>query len=86
MAERRVRIRFLDPEKSEVHRIRNMGEDLWRELRDDPRYRIALEEIDRATDVIEFSVRESLLKRALSVVEDVLKEHMMSAKARIEVE
>ncbi|MER9238374.1 hypothetical protein [Mesorhizobium sp. M0633] len=82
----RVRIRFVDWERSEVHRIQNFGEDLWRSFRDNNRIQIDLGEIDRAVDEITFLVRDTFLKRSLPEVHRLLKVHFMETEAVIETE
>ncbi|MCV3208560.1 hypothetical protein OHD62_27275 [Mesorhizobium sp. YC-39] len=82
----RVRIRFVDFEKSTVHRIRNFGEDLWRGYRANNRIQIDLGEIDHATDEISFLVRDTFLNRRLTEVHRLLKVHLMENEAVIDVE
>lgn len=81
-----VRIRFVDPEKSTIHRIRNFGEDLWRGFREDKRVEINLEEIDRARDEIAYLVHGKFLKRSLSEVHRLLKLHLMKNEVVIDTE
>ncbi|OJX70665.1 MAG: hypothetical protein BGO93_03845 [Mesorhizobium sp. 65-26] len=64
----RVRIRFVDWERSTIHRIRNFGEDLWHSFREDKRVEVDLEEIDRAVSEIAYLVRPRFLKRSMSEV------------------
>ncbi|RWL20071.1 MAG: hypothetical protein E5X64_36340 [Mesorhizobium sp.] len=82
----RVRIRFVDYEKSTIHRIQNFGEDLWRSYRANNRVQIDLGEIDRATDEIVFMVRDTFLKKSLTEVHRLLKVHLMENEAVIDIE
>ncbi|WP_192365140.1 hypothetical protein [Mesorhizobium mediterraneum] len=82
----RVRIRFIDYEKSTIHRIQNFGEDLWRSYRANNRVQIELGEIDRATDEINFLVRDTFLQRSLAEVHRLLKAHLMENEAIIDTE
>jgi hypothetical protein len=82
----RVRIRFVDYEKSTTHRIQNLGEDLWRSYRANNRVQIDLGEIDRATDEIVFMVRDTFLKKSLIEVHRLLKVHLMENEAIIGIE
>jgi hypothetical protein len=82
----RVRITFLDPEQSSVHRIRNFGEDLWRVLHENKRVEIDIGEIDRAIDEITYTVRGKFLRRTLAEVRHRLKLHFMEDEAVISTE
>lgn len=82
----RVRIRFVDYEKSTIHRIQNFGEDLWRSYRANNRVQIDLGETDRATDEIVFMVRDTFLKKSLTEVHRLLKVHLMENEAVIDIE
>ncbi|MDG4874320.1 hypothetical protein P9273_04300 [Mesorhizobium sp. WSM4935] len=79
-----VRIRFIDHEKSTIHRIRNFGEDLWRCFRDDKHVEIDLEEIDRAKEEITYLVHGRFLRRSLSEVRQLLKVHFMESEVVID--
>ncbi|MEO5758647.1 MAG: hypothetical protein ABIQ51_17500 [Mesorhizobium sp.] len=81
-----VRIRFHDWQKSDLHRIHNFGEGLWRAFRHNKRVRIDIGEIDRCTDEITFSVRGAYLRRAVREAETVMREHMVENEAVIVVE
>ena len=85
-AQIRVRIRFTDWERSDVHRIHNFGEDLWRSFRGNNRIQIDLGEIDQALDEITFLVRDTFLKRSLPEVHRLLKVHLMETEAVIDTE
>ncbi|AZN99615.1 hypothetical protein EJ066_22205 [Mesorhizobium sp. M9A.F.Ca.ET.002.03.1.2] len=82
----RVRIRFIDWEKSTIHRIQNFGEDLWRSYRANNRVEIDLGEIDRARDEIIFLVRDTFLKKSLTEVHRLLKVHLMESEVVIDIE
>ncbi|MDX8516587.1 hypothetical protein RFM70_32530 [Mesorhizobium sp. VK23E] len=79
-----VRIRFIDHEKSTIHRIRNFGEDLWRSFRDNKHVEIDLKEIDRAKDEIIYLVHGRFLRRSLSEVHRLLKVHFMESEVVID--
>ena len=79
-----VRIRFVDPKKSTIHRIRNFGEDLWRSFREEKRVTVNLEEIDRAQDEIAYLVHGQFLRRSLTEVHRLLKVHFMENEVVIE--
>ena len=79
-----VRIRFVDPEKSTIHRIRNFGEDLWRSFREEKRITVNLEEVDRAQDQIAYLVHGQFLRRSLTEVHRLLKVHFMENEVVIE--
>ncbi|UVC12994.1 hypothetical protein [Mesorhizobium onobrychidis] len=82
----RVRIRFIDYEKSTIHRIQNFGEDLWCSYRANNRVQIDLGEIDRATDEINFLVRDTFLQRSLTEVHRLLKANLMENEAVIDID
>jgi hypothetical protein len=82
----RVRIRFIDWEKSTIHRIRNFGEDLWRSFRDNNRIEIDLGEIDEAIDEIAFLVRDTFLKQSMPEVRRLLEVHLMETEAIVDTE
>ncbi|MDX8532592.1 hypothetical protein RFM41_34095 [Mesorhizobium sp. VK25A] len=79
-----VRICFIDPDKSTIHRIRNFGEDLWRRFRDNKHVEIDLKEIDRAKDDIAYFVHARFLRRSLSEVHRLLKVHFMESEVVID--
>ncbi|RWM30203.1 MAG: hypothetical protein E5Y01_19650 [Mesorhizobium sp.] len=79
-----VRIRFIDHEKSTIHRIRNFGEDLWRSFRDNKQVEIDLTDIDRAKDEIAYLVHGRFLRRSLSEVHRLLKVHFMENEVVID--
>ena len=80
-----VRVRFVDPERSSIHRIHNFGEDLWRALSPDKAVNIDIGEIDRSRDVIRYFVRRRHLKRSLATTDDVLTRNLMKEEAAIEI-
>ncbi|MBZ9864338.1 hypothetical protein LB515_03020 [Mesorhizobium sp. CA15] len=79
-----LRIRFIDHEKSTIHRIQNFGEDLWRSFRENKHVEIDLEEIDRAKDEIAYLVHSRFLRRSLSEVHRLLKVHFMEGEVVID--
>ena len=80
-----VRVRFIDPERSTIHRIHNFGEDLWRALRHCKAVEIDLGEIDRSRGVIRYSVSRRQLRRSLATTDDVLIRNLMKEEAAIEI-
>ncbi|QKC83672.1 hypothetical protein EB232_20585 [Mesorhizobium sp. NZP2077] len=79
-----VRIRFVEPEKSTIHRIPNFGEDLWRSFREEKGVTINLEEIDRAQGEIAYLVHSSFPRRSLTEVHRLLKVHFMENEVVVE--
>jgi hypothetical protein len=73
-----------DPEL--VHRVRNFGEDLYREYRDTRKARISLDEIDAAINRISFEVVSPLRKTAAQFAKTLLKKHGFEGAAGITVE
>ena len=59
---------------SEIHRIRNFGEDLYREFRDSRLAEVDLAEIDRATDKL--AVR-GIKNRKYHTVEEIVRKLLM---------
>ncbi len=82
----RVRIHFVDWERSTIHRIRNFGEDLWRSFREDKQVEVDLGEIDRAVDEVTYVVRRRFLKRSLTEVHRLLGVHFMENEVVIDTE
>ncbi len=82
----RVRIHFVDWERSTIHRIRNFGEDLWRSFREDKQVEVDLGEIDRAVDEVTYVVRRRFLKRSLTEVHRMLGVHFMENEVVIDTE
>jgi hypothetical protein len=69
-----------------VHRLRNLGEDLWRDFRDDRRVEIDLADIDRATNHIEIVIkRKNFQARAMSIIQTRINKHMFETDAKVEL-
>ncbi|GLQ76818.1 hypothetical protein GCM10007881_03340 [Mesorhizobium huakuii] len=81
-----IRIKFRDWKTSDIHRIRNFGEDLWRRFRHNKRISIDIDEIDRCVDEITFSARSPYVKSAIREAEVVMREHMVDKEAEIVVD
>ena len=81
-----IRIKFRDWQVSDIHRIRNFGEDLWRTFRHNKHVSIDIGEIDSCVDEITFSARGPYVRRAVREAEMVMREHMIDKEAEIVVE
>ena len=81
-----IRIKFRDWQASDIHRIHNFGEDLWRAFRHNKSVSIDIGEIDRCVDEITFSARSPYVRRAVREAEVVMREHMVDKEAEIVVE
>jgi hypothetical protein len=83
---RQIVINFiLGPDRSsDIHRIRNFGEDLYRHCRNDGWASISLADIDRATDRITVSVRSARhVRRSAQMIEKLIVQHCLSDIARL---
>jgi hypothetical protein len=70
--------------RSLMHRVRNLGEDLYRACRDDGWAEISLEEVDRATDRLTVRVLSAKhVRRVATMIEKLLAEHLFAGKARL---
>jgi hypothetical protein len=78
-----VTIRFHDWERSEIGRIRNFGEDIWRALREQKAVQIDLDEIDQSVHEVRFSCRRTYLRQALEVTFTIMREHMVDNEADV---
>ena len=62
-----------------VHRIRNFGEDLWKEYRDSDDAEVNLDAVDRATTRLEIVIRSPAYKdSALACARKLLRDHNLS--------
>jgi hypothetical protein len=83
---RQIVINFdMGPDRfSDIHRIRNFGEDLYRHSRDDGWASIAIADVDRATDQLKISVRSARrIRRAVQMIEKLLAQHSLSEMASV---
>lgn len=83
---RRIIIEFdLPPDaRSLIHQIRNFGEDLYRQCRDEGWATISLEEIDRATSQLRVTVRSKRrVRRTMRMIEQLLETHYLKSRARL---
>ncbi len=72
-----------DPDS--IHKFRNFGEELWREYRNEKRYDIDIDEIDHAIDRISITVKSSVIGRAQSTIQKLLKSHFLYADCKVEI-
>ena len=69
---------------SDISRIRNFGEDLYRQFRDDKWASISIDEVDRATDQLRVSVHSARrVRRVEQMINKVLKRHRLNEIARL---
>jgi hypothetical protein len=69
---------------SDIGRIRNFGEDLYRQFRDDHWASISLSEVDRATDQLRVSVRSARrVRRIEQMITRLLKRHRLNEIAQL---
>jgi hypothetical protein len=69
---------------SDTSRIRDFGEDLWRQCRDDHWASISLNDVDRATDQLRVSVRSARrLRRIEQMIKKLLERHRLDGIARL---
>ena len=68
-----------------IHKFRNFGESVWAHFRDDRKVRIDIGEIDRATNVFEFSVRKRYDRRIDKTLQKFLKDHMLLDEVTVSV-
>ena len=83
---RQIVINFiLGPDRSsDIHRIRNFGEDLYRHCRNDGWASISIADIDRATDRVCVSVRSARrVRRTAQMIEKLLVQHCLRDIARL---
>jgi hypothetical protein len=78
---RKIVINFkLGPDSSsDIHRIRNFGEDLYRHCRNDGWASISIPDVDRATDQLNVSIRSARrVRRTAQMIEKLLAQHGLS--------
>ena len=69
---------------SDLHRIRNFGEDLYRKCCDDQWASISLSEVDRATDQLRVSLCSGRrLRRIEQMIQKLLERHCLDEIARL---
>jgi hypothetical protein len=79
-----IRFAFTQPEASFVHRIRNFGEDLDRDVLKDRYASTSLDEIDRATSEIRVQIRSAKTGgRTVATIKKLLKQHFLTESASI---
>jgi len=67
-----------------MHRVRNLGEDLFRACRGDGWASISLEDVDRATNRLVVAVRSARrVRRIAAMIDKLLAEHYFIGKARL---
>ena len=83
---RQIVVNFiLGPDRaSDIHRIRNFGEDLYRHCHNDGRALISITDVDRATDQLKVSIRSARhVRRAAQMIEKLLVQHFLNDIARL---
>ena len=83
---RQIVINFiLGPDRSsDIHRVRNFGEDLYRHCRNDGWASISLADVDRATDQLKVSIRSARrVRRTAQMIEKLLVQHFLSDIAQL---
>ena len=83
---RQIIINFiLGPDRSsDIHRIRNFGEDLYRLCRNDGWASISIADVDRATNQLRVSIRSARrVRRTGQMIEKLLVQHFLSDVARL---
>ena len=78
----RLILRWDDP--SLLSRVRNMGEDVWGELRETDEDALSLAAVDAATDHFEISVGRSEIGSVTELIRRKLKRHNLENDVRIE--
>jgi hypothetical protein len=76
---------ILGPNRSsDIHRIRNFGEALYRHCRKDGWASISVADVDRAIDQVKVSIRSARrVRRTAQMIEKILVEHFLSDIARL---
>jgi len=77
----------LGPDRnSDIHRIRNFGEELWAACRADGWSSISLNDVDRATDQLIVAVRSARrVRRTVQMIEELLAKHHLASIVRVTV-
>jgi hypothetical protein len=75
----------LGPDRvNDIHRIRNFGEKLYIQCREDGWASISLADVDRATDQLRVLVRSARrVRRIAQMIEGLLARHFLSDIARL---
>jgi hypothetical protein len=77
---------WTERDSQNVHRLRNLGEDLCRDFRDDRRVEIDLADVDRASDHIEIVIkRKNFQTRAMSIIQKRIKQHVFEIDAKVKL-
>ncbi len=74
-----------DPARTTIHRLRNFGEGLYRELAENRAYEIDLASIDCATERIIVFAENGRRKATRVIVDKLLDAHLMTDECRIDV-
>ncbi|MGL5009769.1 MAG: hypothetical protein ACRC6I_07775 [Paracoccaceae bacterium] len=82
----RIIFKHLASDGTAVHRFRNFGEDVWKELRPEKRFEVSIDEIDRCTDQFEVRTQPLLVLRVVKAVGPILKRHLMVDRCSVTVE
>lgn len=85
MTSTRLRLTHRSPDLTSSHIFRNFGEDLWQLTREDKRWSVDLEEIDRSDHSFDVVVRSSTLKRSVAIIGDLLSRHLLQGKVRVDI-
>ena len=79
-----IKFTSTQPERSFVHRIRNFGEDLDRDVLQDRYASTSLEEIDKATSEIRVQIPSAKSGgRTVATIKKLLKQHLLVETATI---
>jgi hypothetical protein len=80
---RAIRIAISDPPTGDIiHRFRNFGEDLYRELREE--CTVSLDEIDSSTTAfVVRDIHKRDLRRITKMITELLREHHFEATATV---
>jgi hypothetical protein len=81
---RKIILRWDDPQFELSHRIKNMGEDLWGDLRNGGIGSTDIAEIDAAKDHFTVLVTSRMLGPATELIRSKLKKHNLSDVVKIE--
>ena len=80
----RLAIDFQSPTATELHRIRNLGEDLFRAFAANRWAEISLDDVDRATDRLVVTVpHRKQLRRVVALLEQMLADQHLDRIGRI---
>jgi hypothetical protein len=82
----RIVFRHLRSGGTGVHIFRNFGADLWKALKDEKRFDVSLDEIDRCIDHFEVRTKPALVRRTIKIAEPLLRKHLLIESCQISVE